>query len=210
MTKPQEVAMAKAFAPQEAEERLYKFWEDNGFFSPKIIPGKEPFTIIMPPPNVTGALHLGHALTATLEDIMIRWHRMRGDPTLWLPGEDHSGIAAQVVVENLIAKEGMSRHDLGREKFLDRMWEWTRQTRQKIADQHRRLGASADWSRERFTLDEGPREAVRATFVRLYHKGLLYQGERIVNWCPRCSTVLSDLEVDHREVHGHLWHVRYP
>ena len=210
MSKSQAVEMAKAFAPREVEDRLNAFWEENGYFTPVIDWAKTPFTIIMPPPNVTGELHLGHALTATIEDVMIRWHRMRGEPTLWLPGEDHSGIAAQVVVENLIAKEGLTRHQIGRERFLDRMWDWTRKSRRTIADQHRRLGASCDWSRERFTLDPGPSRAVRTTFVRLYHKGLLYRGERIVNWCPRCSTVLSDLEVDHHEVHGNLWHVRYP
>ena len=208
MAKPPE--MAKAFAPREVEDRIYDFWDENGFFTPKIDWTKQPFTIIMPPPNVTGDLHLGHALTATLEDLMIRWHRMRGDPTLWLPGEDHSGIAAQVVVERLIASEGLSRQGIGREAFLARMWEWTKKYGRNIADQHRKLGASCDWTRERFTLDPGPSKAVRTTFVRLYHKGLLYQGERIVNWCPRCATVLSDLEVDHQEVHGHLWHVRYP
>ena len=202
--------MAKAFAPREVEERLYQFWDENGFFAPKVDPSKQPFTIIMPPPNVTGDLHLGHALTATLEDLMIRWHRMRGDPTLWLPGEDHSGIAAQVVVERLIAKEGLTRQGLGREAFLARMWEWTKKYGRNIAEQHRRLGASCDWTRERFTLDPGPSKAVRTTFVNLYHKGLLYQGERIVNWCPRCATVLSDLEVDHQELPGHLWQVRYP
>jgi valyl-tRNA synthetase len=210
MSKSQAVAMAKAFAPREVEDKLNAFWEENGYFTPVIDWAKTPFTIIMPPPNVTGELHLGHALTATIEDVMIRWHRMRGEPTLWLPGEDHSGIAAQVVVENLIAKEGLTRHQIGRERFLDRMWDWTRKSRRTIADQHRKLGASCDWSRERFTLDPGPSKAVRTTFVRLYHKGLLYRGERIVNWCPRCSTVLSDLEVDHHEVHGSLWHVRYP
>ncbi len=202
--------MAKAFSPQEVEDRLYQFWDENGFFRPAIDWTKQPFTIIMPPPNVTGDLHLGHALTAALEDLMIRWHRMRGEPTLWLPGEDHSGIAAQVVVERLLASEGLSRLGIGREAFLGRMWEWTKKYARNIADQHRRLGASADWSRERFTLDPGPSRAVRTTFVRLYHEGLLYRGERIVNWCPRCATVLSDLEVDHQEVHGHLWHVRYP
>ncbi|MHB1132702.1 MAG: valine--tRNA ligase [Chloroflexota bacterium] len=202
--------MAKAFAPQEVEERLYQFWEENGFFRPKVDPAKQPFTIIMPPPNVTGDLHLGHALTAAVEDAMIRWHRMRGDPTLWLPGEDHSGIAAQVVVERLIDKEGLTRQQLGREAFLKRVWDWSRKYARSIADQHRKLGASCDWSRERFTLDPGPSRAVRTTFARLYAKGLLYRGERIVNWCPRCSTVLSDLETDHQEVQGHLWHVRYP
>ncbi|MEE8472149.1 MAG: valine--tRNA ligase, partial [Dehalococcoidia bacterium] len=182
----------------------------KGYFKPKIDPAREPFVIIMPPPNVTGELHLGHALTATMEDLMVRWHRMRGEPTLWLPGIDHAGIAAQVVVEKEMAREGQSRHDLGREGFEKRVWEWMHRYGRTIAEQHKRLGASCDWSRERFTLDEGPSRAVRTTFVHLYEKGLIYRGERIINWCPRCQTALSDLEVDHQDVSGHLYHVRYP
>jgi len=163
----------------------------------------------MPPPNVTGELHLGHALPATLEDIMIRWHRMKGDPTLWLPGIDHAGIAAQVVVERMLAIEGITRHDLGREQFLERMWQWIEQYGRTIAEQHKRLGASCDWSRECFTMDKGPSKAVSTTFVRLYEKGLIYQGERIINWCPRCTTALSDLEVEHTEETGQLYYVNY-
>jgi len=163
----------------------------------------------MPPPNVTGELHIGHALTATLEDIMTRWHRMKGDPTLWLPGVDHAGLAAQVVVEQLLAGEGLDRHQLGREKFIERMWQWAEKCRQTIAKQHQRLGVSCDWSRECFTLDEGPSRAVRTAFVRLYDKGLIYRGERIINWCPRCATALSDLEVEHKDITGHLYYVRY-
>ncbi len=164
----------------------------------------------MPPTNITGELHLGTALTATLQDIMTRWHRMRGEPTLWLPGIDHAGIATQVLVERELAKEGLTRQQLGREKFLERVWEWARTYRHTIIEQHKRLGASLDWTRERFTMDEGPSRAVRTAFVRLYHKGLIYRGERIINWCPRCATALSDLEVDHKELSGHLWYVRYP
>ena len=166
------------------------------------IPTKSRSCIIMPPPNVTGELHLGHALTVTIEDTLIRWHRMLGDPTLWLPGVDHAGIATQNVVERELAKEGLTRHDLGREQFVARVWQWVRQIRSRISTQHMRLGASADWEREVFTIDEGPQRAVRETFVRLYNDGLIYRGERIINWCPRCQTALSDLEVDHEETAG--------
>ncbi len=207
---PTKEEMPKAYEAGRVEQKWYKFWLEKGYFTPKIDPKKKPFVIIMPPPNVTGELHVGHALTATLEDIMARWHRMKGDPTLWLPGVDHAGIATQVVLEQLLAKEGLDRHQLGREKFLERVRKWAEKCRQTIAEQHQRLGISCDWSRERFTLDEGPSRAVRTTFVRLYNKGLIYRGERIINWCPRCATALSDLEVDHREITGHLYYVRYP
>jgi len=202
--------MAKAYDPSKAESPLYRMWLEGGYFRPRIDPDKEPFIIIMPPPNVTGELHLGHALTATIEDCLVRWHRMRGDPTLWLPGVDHAGIATQNVVEKQLAKEGLSRHDLGREQFLERVWQWVRKYRGVIAHQHARLGASCDWDREVFTMDEGPQKAVRTTFVKLYNEGLIYRGERIINWCPRCMTALSDLEVEHEEIDGHLWYVRYP
>jgi len=202
--------MPKAYEPAEVEARWYQFWLERDYFKPKIDPKKNPFVIIMPPPNVTGELHLGHALTATLEDIMIRWHRMLGEPVLWLPGVDHSGIAAQVVVEKLLADEGINRYQLGRERFLERMWQWANSCRGTISQQHQRLGASCDWSRETFTLDAGPSKAVRTVFVNLYNKGLIYRGERIINWCPRCATALSDLEVDHRELTGNLYYVRYP
>ena len=199
----------KAYDPKKVETKWYQFWLEKGYFTPKIDHKKKPFVIIMPPPNVTGELHLGHALTVTLEDTLIRWHRMKGDPTLWLPGIDHAGIAAQVVVEQALAEEGITRHDLGREAFLERMWQWMKEYGRVIAEQHQRLGTSCDWSRERFTMDEGPSQAVRTTFVHLYEKGLIYRGERIINWCPRCSTALSDLEVEHEEAPGHLYYVRY-
>ena len=202
--------MTKTYEPGKVEQKWYKFWLEKGYFTPKIDPEKKPFVIIMPPPNVTGELHLGHALTATLEDIMTRWHRMKGEPTLWLPGVDHASIAAQVVVEQILAEEGLDRHQIGREKFLERMRQWTSQCRQTITEQHRRLGISCDWSRENYTLDERPSRAVRTAFVRLYDKGLIYRGERIINWCPRCATALSDLEINHRELQGHLYYVRYP
>jgi valyl-tRNA synthetase len=199
----------KAYDPQKVETKWYQFWLKKGYFTPTIDHDKKPFVIIMPPPNVTGELHLGHALTATLEDLMIRWHRMKGEPTLWLPGVDHAGIATQFVVEQALAEEGLTRHELGRERFLERVWQWIRQYRGAISEQHERLGVSCDWSRERFTMDEGPSLAVRTTFVCLYEKGLIYKGERIINWCPRCTTALSDLEVEHEETQGHLYYVNY-
>ncbi|MFH1775428.1 MAG: valine--tRNA ligase [Chloroflexota bacterium] len=202
--------MPKAYEPAKVEAGWYQYWLQKGYFKPAVDPAKEPFVIIMPPPNVTGELHVGHALTATLEDVMIRWHRMRGEPTLWVPGIDHAGIAAQVVVERLLAEEGVNRHQLGREKFEERMWGWAQQCRRTIARQHQRLGVSCDWDRECFTLDEGPSRAVRTVFINLYNKGLIYRGERIINWCPRCATALSELEVDHKDIGGHLYHVHYP
>ncbi|MFC1847378.1 valine--tRNA ligase [Chloroflexota bacterium] len=202
--------MPKAYEPGKLEAKWYQFWLEQGYFKPVIDPGNKPFVIIMPPPNVTGELHVGHALTATLEDIMIRWHRMKGEPTLWLPGIDHAGIATQVVVEKILAQEGLDRHQLGREKTGERIREWAESRRQIIARQHQRLGASCDWDRECYTLDDGPSQAVRTAFIRLYEKGLIYRGERIINWCPRCATALSDLETDHKELAGHLYYVRYP
>jgi len=202
--------LPKTYDPKGVEERLYRRWLEGGYFTPKIDPTRPPFVIIMPPPNVTGSLHMGHALTATLEDILVRWHRMMGEPTLWLPGVDHAGIATQVVVERELAKEGLTRHQLGREAFLERVWQWVRTYRTRIAQQHMRLGASCDWTRERFTLDPGPSKAVRTTFVNLYHKGLIYRGQRIINWCVRCETALSDLEVEHKEAQGELVYIRYP
>ena len=200
----------KAYEPKEVEQKRYSQWLEGGYFKPKIDPRKKPFTIIMPPPNVTGELHVGHALTATLEDIMTRWHRMLGEPSLWLPGVDHAGIATQVVVEKELAKEGLDRHGIGREKFLERTWAWANKSRSAITHQHERLGASCDWSRERFTLDDGPVKAVKTAFVRLYDKGLIYRGERIINWCPRCRTALSDLEVQSKDLAGNMWHMKYP
>ncbi|MDY6917454.1 MAG: valine--tRNA ligase [Chloroflexota bacterium] len=199
----------KAYDPHNVEKKWYEFWMERGYFRPGIDPDRKPFVIIMPPPNVTGELHLGHALTATIEDLMIRWHRMKGDPTLWLPGVDHAGIATQFVVEQNLASQGLSRHDLGRERFLERVWEWISKYRGAISEQHQRLGVSCDWERECFTMDEGPSRAVRTTFLRLYDKGLIYRGERIINWCPRCTTALSDLEVEHQELPAHLYYIRY-
>ncbi len=201
--------MPRAYAPGDVEERIYKFWNDNGYFTPEIDHSKKPFTIIMPPPNVTGELHMGHALTIALEDLMVRWHRMMGEPALYLPGTDHAGIATQVVVERQIASDGLSRHDLGRDKFVERVWSWVDDYGDRIYRQTERLGASCDWTRRAFTLDEGPAKAVRTTFVNLYKKGLIYKGNRITNWCPRCQTALSDLEVKYQDESAHLYHVRY-
>lgn len=199
----------KTYEPGQVEGKWYRFWEERGYFTPKIVPGRKPFVIIMPPPNVTGELHVGHALTATIEDTLTRWHRMKGDPTLWLPGVDHASIATQFVVQQMLAREGLDRQRLGREKFLERVWQWVNKYRGAITAQHKRLGVSCDWTRETFTMDPGPARAVRVTFVNLYNKGLIYRGERLTNWCPSCATVLSDLEVDHREVQGHLYHIKY-
>ena len=200
----------KAYEPGNIENKWYDFWLKQGYFTPEIDPGKKPFVIIMPPTNVTGELHQGHALTAILEDIMVRWHRMRGEPTLWLPGTDHAGIATQVVVERQLARQGQTKDGIGREQFTKLTWEWANKSRENIRRQHQLLGASCDWTREKFTLDEGPSKAVRTAFVRLYDKGLIYRGERMINWCPRCRTALSDLEVEHKDIVGHLYYIRYP
>ena len=200
----------KAYEPGKIEKKWYDLWLKQGYFVPEIDPDKKPFVIIMPPTNVTGELHQGHALTAILEDIMVRWHRMRGEPTLWLPGTDHAGIATQVVVERQLARQGQTKDAIGREQFTKLTWEWANKSRENIRRQHQLLGASCDWTREKFTLDEGPSEAVRTAFVRLYDKGLIYRGERMINWCPRCRTALSDLEVEHRDIVGHLYYIRYP
>jgi valyl-tRNA synthetase len=199
----------KAYDSRSVEERLYRSWEESGYFAPRIDPQRRPFTIIMPPPNLTGELHVGHALEDTITDILIRWHRMQGDPTLWLPGIDHAAIAVHVVVERELAREGLDRHQLGREKFLERVWEFVNRNRRRIFDQHKRMGASADWTRERFTMDEGSQRAVRTTFRRLYDDGLIYRGANH-QLVPRCQTVLSDLEVEHHERQGQLWYVRTP
>ncbi|HEX6478734.1 MAG TPA: valine--tRNA ligase [Ktedonobacteraceae bacterium] len=203
-------SLPKTYEPQAVEGKWYRFWEEGGYFKPRPDATGKPFVISMPPPNVTGALHLGHAITSTIEDILIRYHRMKGDDTLWVPGEDHAGIATQVVVERLLASEGTDRHKIGREAFIERVWEWVHKYKTRIQNQHRRLGASCDWSRERFTLDEGLSKAVREVFVRLYEEGLIYHGERIINWCPHDMSALSDLEVNHVDTPGTLTYVRYP
>ncbi|MFN3920565.1 MAG: valine--tRNA ligase [Methylohalobius sp.] len=200
--------MEKTYDPHTIEQRWYRIWEERGYFSPS---GKgRPYCIMIPPPNVTGSLHMGHAFQDTIMDALIRYHRMLGDNTLWQPGTDHAGIATQMVVERLLEKEGKTRHDLGREKFIERIWQWKEQSGGTITRQLRRLGASVDWSRERFTMDEGLSRAVREVFVRLYDEGLIYRGKRLVNWDPVLRTAVSDLEVISEEEKGHLWHIRYP
>ena len=202
--------MSRAYDAAGVEQRIYQDWESKGYFHAKIEKGQEPFVIIMPPPNVTGELHLGHALEKAIEDALIRWRRMTGVTTLWLPGTDHAGIATQWAVERALAAEGQDRHQLGRERFLELVWEHVGKYGGIIHEQSRRLGISADWERHKFTLDPGPSHAVRTTFVRLYEKGLIYRHERIINWCTRCATALSDLEVDYQDVDGKLYHLRYP
>ena len=199
----------KVYSPAEVESRLYREWEERGYFRADPDPARRPFTIVIPPPNVTGALHIGHALDDTLQDVIIRFKRMQGYGALWLPGTDHAGIATQNVVERELRTQGLSRHDLGREKFVERVWEWKELYGGKIIEQLRRLGASADWSRERFTMDPGLSRAVRKVFVDLYDSGLIYRGNRIINWCPRCETALSDIEVEHSDHEGVLEQFRY-
>ena len=201
----------KTYNPKEVEDRLYNRWVENGYFTPKADKSKEPFTIVIPPPNVTGQLHMGHALDETLQDILIRYKRMAGFNALWVPGTDHAGIATQVKVEEVLRKEeGLSRYDLGREKFIDRVWDWKKLYGSRIINQLKKLGSSCDWSRERFTMDETLSKAVREVFVSLYEKELIYQGNRIINWCPKCITALSDAEVEYAEQAGHFWHIKYP
>ena len=203
--------LPKVYEPQEAEGRIYKMWEENGCFEGHRDPDKKPFTIVMPPPNVTGQLHMGHAMDSTLQDILIRFKRMQGYAALWVPGTDHAGIATQIKVEEELRKnEGLSRYDLGREKFLERVWDWKHKYGNRIVEQQKKLGASCDWSRSRFTMDEGLSKAVRHVFVSLYKKGLIYKGSRIINWCPHCVTALSDAEVEYQDKPGNFWHIRYP
>ncbi|MDI6716662.1 MAG: valine--tRNA ligase [Actinomycetota bacterium] len=201
--------LPKVYNPHEVEAKWYKFWEKKGYFRAEIEPGKKPYTIVIPPPNVTGSLHMGHALNNTLQDIVIRKHRMQGDATLWLPGTDHAGIATQNVVERQLAQQGLTRQDVGRDEFIKRTWEWKEQYGSRIINQLKRLGASCDWSRERFTMDEGYSKAVRRDFVQLYHEGLIYRDKYIVNWCPRCFTALADIEVEYKEQEGNLYYVKY-
>ncbi len=207
---PASTRLASAYEPREVEDRIYAFWEEGGYFRARVVPGEAPYSIVMPPPNVTGELHLGHGLEDAITDTLVRWHRMQGQPALWLPGEDHAGIATQNVIERELLKEGIDRRDLGREAFAARTWQWVRKLRPRIYEQHRKLGASADWSRDVFTLDPRVVRAVRTTFVNLYRDGLIYRGLRMINWCPRCGTALSDLEVDYAEEEASLYYVRYP
>ena len=203
--------LPKVYEPQQVEGRIYRMWMDNDCFKATPDPDKKPFSIVMPPPNVTGQLHMGHAMDATLQDILTRFKRMQGYEALWLPGTDHAGIATQIKVEEeLRTKEGLTRYDLGREKFLQRVWKWKEKYGNRIVEQQKKMGASCDWSRSRFTMDEGCSRAVRETFCELYDKGLIYKGSRIINWCPHCLTALSDAEVEYVDKPGHLWYIRYP
>ena len=203
--------LPKVYDPQQVEGRIYQLWMDHDCFKAEPDPDKKPFSIVMPPPNVTGQLHMGHAMDATLQDILTRFKRMQGYSALWLPGTDHAGIATQIKVEeDLRVNEGLTRYDLGREKFLKRVWQWKEKYGNRIVEQQKKMGASCDWSRSRFTMDEGCSRAVRETFCELYDKGLIYKGSRIINWCPHCLTALSDAEVEYVDKPGHLWHIRYP
>ena len=203
--------LPKTYSPSEFEDRLYKFWCDNNYFTPDPSDNRPSFSVVIPPPNVTGQLHMGHALDETLQDIIVRYKRMQGFNTLWVPGTDHAGIATQIKVEEqLRVNEGLTRYDLGREEFLERVWDWKNRFGDRIISQLKKLGTSCDWSRERFTMDEGCSKAVKEAFVNLYNKGLIYRGHRIINWCPHCATALSDAEVEYKDQPGFFWHIKYP
>ena len=201
--------LAKQYDPAEVEDRTYKFWCDKKYFHAKREPGKKTYTIVIPPPNITGQLHMGHALDNTLQDILIRYHRMAGYDTLWLPGTDHASIATEAKIVEAMRKEGLTKDDLGREKFLERAWKWKEQYGGRIIEQLKKMGSSCDWDRERFTMDEGCSKAVKEVFVGLYEKGLIYRGNRMVNWCPHCNTSISDAEVEYEERDSNFWHLLY-
>ena len=202
--------LEKMYNPRDFEDRIYQFWLDGGYFTPTIDKSKPMFSIVMPPPNITGQLHMGHAVDNTLQDILTRWKRMQGYCTLWLPGTDHASIATEAKIVEAMRKEGVTKEDIGREKFLERAWDWKRQYGGRIVEQLKKLGSSCDWTRERFTMDEGCSEAVQTVFMQLYEKGLIYRGERIINWCPHCKTSISDVEVEYEDQQGSFWHLRYP
>jgi len=202
--------LSKLYEPKEVEDKIYKYWVDNSCFKATVDKSKKPYTIVIPPPNITGQLHMGHALDETLQDILIRWKRMSGYSTLWLPGTDHAAIATEAKIVAAMREEGITKEDIGREKFMERAWKWKEQYGGRIVEQLKKLGSSCDWSRERFTMDEGCSRAVKEVFVKYYEKGLIYRGERIVNWCPHCKTTLSDAEVNYEDQAGHFWHLRYP
>ena len=202
--------LEKMYNPRDFEDRIYQFWLDGGYFTPTIDKSKPMFSIVMPPPNITGQLHMGHAVDNTLQDILTRWKRMQGYCTLWLPGTDHASIATEAKIVEAMRKEGVTKEEIGREKFLERAWDWKRQYGGRIVEQLKKLGSSCDWTRERFTMDEGCSEAVQTVFMQLYEKGLIYRGERIINWCPHCKTSISDVEVEYEDQQGSFWHLRYP
>ena len=202
--------LPKTYAPSEIEDKLYEKWMDGGYFHAEVDPDKKPFTIVMPPPNITGQLHMGHALDNTMQDILIRYKRMQGYSALWQPGTDHAAIATEVKVIDKLKKEGRRKEDLGREGFLRECWAWREEYGSRIIKQLRKLGSSADWDRERFTMDDGCSAAVKEVFIRLYEKGYIYKGSRIINWCPVCQTSISDAEVEHVDQDGFFWHINYP
>ncbi|GLC28744.1 valine--tRNA ligase [Clostridium omnivorum] len=202
--------ISTTYNPKEFEDKIYKTWEEKRYFTPEVDKSKKPYTIVMPPPNITGKLHLGHAIDNTLQDILIRFKRMQGFSTLWLPGEDHASIATEVKVENELLKQGLKKKEMGREAFLEKVWEWTDEYRERIRQQLKKMGVSADFTRESFTMDENLNKAVKTVFVKLYNEGLIYQGNRITNWCPKCKTALSDAEIEYSEMAGHFWHIKYP
>ena len=202
--------ISKSFDPNEAEPRLYSEWMNKGYFGAKVDPDKKPFCVVMPPPNITGQLHMGHALDNTLQDILIRYKRMKGFEALWVPGTDHASIATEAKIVEKMREEGLTKDDLGREKFLERAWDWKKQYGGRIVEQLKKLGSSCDWSRERFTMDGGCSEAVKDVFIKYYNQGLIYRGERIINWCPHCLTSISNAEVDYEDQAGAFWHLRYP
>ncbi|MHB8963406.1 MAG: class I tRNA ligase family protein, partial [Saccharofermentanales bacterium] len=203
-------SIPKAFEPGEAEERIYKNWLDKGYFHAVPDPEKKPYTIVIPPPNITGQLHMGHALDNTLQDVLIRWRRMQGYSALWMPGTDHASIATEAKIVEAMAKEGLTKDGIGRDEFLKKAWLWKAEYGGRIVEQLKRLGSSCDWERERFTMDDGLSEAVTEVFIKLYKKGLIYRGERIINWCPTCLTSISDAEVEFEETEGSFWHIMYP
>ena len=202
--------MAKTYSPNEIEDKWYKKWEENKYFAATLDSEKEGYSIVIPPPNVTGILHMGHVLNNSIQDTLVRWKRMSGYNTLWMPGTDHAGIATQNKVERKLAAENLTKEDLGREKFIEEVWKWKEEHGGIITKQLRKLGASLDWDRERFTMDEGLSDAVKEIFIKLYEDGFIYQGEYMVNWCPRCTTALADDEVEHIDKEGKIWEIRYP
>ena len=200
--------MESQYQPKTAEEKIYAFWQEKGFFNPDNLRAKKSFSVVIPPPNVTGSLHMGHALNAVIQDIIIRQKRMAGFKTVWLPGTDHAGIATQRMVEKELKKEGKTRFDLGREKFIERVWQWRAKYGDIILDQLKKLGASCDWSRTRFSMDKDYVKAVETAFLHYYKKGWIYRGKRVINWCPRCQTSLSDLELEYKEEKSSLWFIK--
>lgn len=202
--------LEKTYDPKQVEDRLYQFWMENKYFSAKPNPDKEAYTVMMPPPNITGQLHMGHALDNTFQDILVRYKRMSGYEALWLPGTDHASIATEAKIVQSLREQGVDKRELGREKFLELAWEWKEKYGGRITDQLKKIGSSCDWDKERFTMDEGCSAAVVESFNRLYEKGLIYRGERMINWCPDCKTSISDAEVDYTSLDGHFWHIRYP